>query len=83
MTLGLYRAIFVEIHALFPKILQFEFVTGIMNHPVYDFGLYLTRYIIYVLETTRNFNLQDFFNHRDPLQGCELQWKKKIGQNGI
>ena len=34
MTLRLYRAIFVEIHALFPEILRFEFVTLFMKHPV-------------------------------------------------
>ena len=38
MTLGLYRAIFVQIHALFPEILRFEFVTGIMKHPVDEVG---------------------------------------------
>ena len=34
MTLRLYRAIFVEIHALFAEILCFEFVTLFVNHPV-------------------------------------------------
>ena len=38
MTLMLYRVIFVEIHALFPEILRFKFVTVIMNHPVPNFS---------------------------------------------
>ena len=33
MTLRLYRAIFVELRALFPEILRFEFVTLFMRHP--------------------------------------------------
>ena len=35
MTLMLYRAIFVEIHELFPEILRFESVTLFMKHPVH------------------------------------------------
>ena len=34
MTLRSCRAIFVEIHALFPEILRFEFVTLFMKHLV-------------------------------------------------
>ena len=34
MALRLYRAFFVEIYALFPNILRFEFATLFMKHPV-------------------------------------------------
>ena len=34
MTSTLYRATFVEVHALFPEILRFEFATLFMKHPV-------------------------------------------------
>ena len=49
MTSGLYRAIFVEIRALFPKILSFEFVTGIVNHPV-DIYCNFCRYLFIAIQ---------------------------------
>ena len=36
MTIRLYRGIFGEIHALFPEILHFQFVTLFMKHPVHS-----------------------------------------------
>ena len=38
MTLRLYRPILVEIRALFPEILRFEFVTLFMKHPAWMLG---------------------------------------------
>ena len=46
MTLKLYRAIFVEMHALFPEILRLEFVALFMRHPVYKPSFGKTKYVL-------------------------------------